>query len=89
MILKVKVKAVVFGVGDATLHLLVRHVRRAGQLARPRSHPAPGAVRRAVAVEVEAVREGRFVEEVGGQIVVKIWKKRKERSLRNDPTWTN
>lgn len=64
-----------FGGGETTLHLLVRHVRRAGRLARLRSHAPPGAVRRAVAVEVEAVRKGRFVEEVGGQIVVKIWRR--------------
>lgn len=56
------------------LHLLVRRVRRAGGLARLRSHAALGAVRRAVAVEVEAVRKGGFVEEVGGQVVLKIWK---------------
>lgn len=69
-----KVEAlVVFGGGETVRHLLVRHVRRAGELARPRSHAPPGAVGGAVAVEVEAVRKGRFVEEVGGQIVLKIW----------------
>lgn len=69
-----KVEAlVVFGGGETARHLLVRHVRRAGELARPRSHVPAGAVGGAVAVEVEAVRKGRFVEEVGGQIVLKIW----------------
>lgn len=67
---------VAFGGGEATArHLLVRHVRGAVELARPRSHAPPGAVGRAVAVEVEAVRKGRFVEEVGGQIVLKIWRR--------------
>lgn len=73
-LLKVDLLVLAFGAGETTTpHLLVRHVRRAGQLARLRSHAPPGAVRRAVAVEVEAVREGRFVEEVGGQVVVEIW----------------
>lgn len=69
-----KVEAlVVFGGGETVRHLLVRHVRLAGELARPCSHAPRGAVGGAVAVEVEAVRKGRFVEEVGGQIVLKIW----------------
>lgn len=92
VMLLLQVKAlVVFGSccgGETTLHLLVGHVRGAGLLARPRSHAAPGAVRRAVAVEVEAVREGRLVEEVGGQIVVKIWEK-EEREKPSVFPWTS